>query len=476
MAAVLLGGGFCLWRAGNSVTEQFGSRYLGWPHLAFFFLTGVVFNYMASRLPRQGNRRAMGFFAAILVVGPAVSALLGAGASLIQSLLEARQERDTAGAGNSNLGMGTARKDFSDLLGFVYAPIAIMLSGTIYLTLGGQIGNIRVPADILPAAAAGLGLLLAEVALAETSAALAGGLPVLASWRNGLLGALPLKGSLAGIGLLLVLLYTRPNLLLPSEGSESPLGIVFIALIVLIPCGLLYYSYRLFLEMRQAYERTLRTLSGLVEARLSGRGGEAPSSGGRARQVGDWAALIAAHIGLPPAKAEQVRYAAYLLEVGKIGLPRTLLGRNDFVSPRQRKAYARHGELAAQILEPVEFLRPVASLIRYHQERYDGLGPANLRREAIPLGARILAVAQAFVEAREEGDGAGSAATALKQITANRGVRFDPKVVDALEAALAHQGLLPKTQAGRAPIYRSSRPATPTATPAEVSPSVGSHL
>jgi len=119
-----------------------------------------------------------------------------------------------------------------------------------------------------------------------------------------------------------------------------------------------------------------------------------------------------------------------------------LLSRNALVSSRQRAAYCRHAEIGAQILEPIEFLRPVAHLIRYHQARYDGLGyPAEVQGSAVPLGSRILAAALAYVDLLR-GEDSGSTLTpeaALERVQKDCGTRFDPKVIAAL-AALVRQG------------------------------------
>ncbi|NIM05889.1 MAG: hypothetical protein GTO55_00440, partial [Armatimonadetes bacterium] len=92
------------------------------------------------------------------------------------------------------------------------------------------------------------------------------------------------------------------------------------------------------------------------------------------------------------------------------------------------------------------FLRSVALLVRHQQERYDGLGyPSGMKGEWIPLGARILAVAQAYTELTEGNEASSplSAQEALARICASRGVRYDPKVIDVLTEILRTRGLIP---------------------------------
>jgi len=464
-------GGACVWVAAVLYGQEIPPAYLAWPHLAIFFFLGLALNTMTRRLPGPGRRYAMAFFAPMLLLGPAMATLLAVAACALQSALarvqdtvfeRRKQKNDTASPAAPGKGASAFFEErrrpgslLTQLLPIAQTAIAIIFAGCLYLLWGGKVGQIHLADELLKALGAGACLLFVEVILAETATSLQRSRPLFATWRNGLLYSLPMEGSLAGLGLLLVLLYQQPQILLPVGPASRPLAIVFIAFIVFIPCWMLYYSYRLYLEMRNAYERTLRTLAGLVEARIWGpskafseKQAGRSTPGVRGRQTAECAAAIAEQLGLPPSQVEQVRFAGYLLEVGKMGLPRSLLVKNGFISPRQRKAYARYAELGSQILEPVVFLRAVAQLIRHQQERYDGLGyPSGLRGDGIPLGSRILAATQAYVELTEgdETNSALSAEEAFSRLAAGRGIRFDPRVVDALAAVLLHRHIISQT-------------------------------
>jgi hypothetical protein len=491
--AIIAFGANSVWLAALSLGQQKDNPYLGWQHLTLMFLLGLLLTSMTRRLLGPGHRSAIAFFAPLLLLGPAITTLLGAaaclveiGLSMLRGVFRGKHKQGEEGISVLNekarshaLNGQTCQdeKILSHLFGVSLAAIAIFYSGKIYQALGGRVGLIRAAEDLAPAIIAGISLLLIEVALDEIAASLQHGRPLLAAWRNGLIYSLPMGGSVVGLGLLLALLYQQPHLLLPAGHDNRPLGVAFVLLVVLVPSWLLYYSCRLYLEMRRAYERTLRTLSGLVEVRIWGspriRGAKlegCSNPGTRSRQVAEWAANIAEQMGLAPALVEQVRFAGYLLEVGKIGLSRALLARQGAsagsLTPRQRKAFARHAELGGQILEPVEFLRAVAQLIRHYQERYDGLGfPSGLQGEKIPLGSRILAVAQYFVDYFEGNEITSrlSAEEALARICVGRWVQFDPLVVDALAEVLLNQGFI-------------ERPAEPRVFPARAAHSCGSRL
>jgi len=91
-----------------------------------------------------------------------------------------------------------------------------------------------------------------------------------------------------------------------------------------------------------------------------------------------------------------------------------------------------------KILEPLEFLKPVMPIITYHHERYDGTGyPKGLKGDQIPIGARIMAVADAFeamISSRPYKGAKISISQALKEIKHNKGSQFDPDVVNAFTA------------------------------------------
>lgn len=465
VATIALLGAACLIFSLALVRQEIISQDVELRQYLLFFLLGLVLNGAASQLTSPGRRFAMAFFAPILLVGPLTATLMGAAASLLQviwaqlrlRLFKQKHSQATARYSALPQRFSPEKPLLTQALSIAQTAIAIMASAQIYALAGGTTWPINIPGDLLPAVLAAASMIVLEVVLVETARAVRRGNPLLATWRNSLLRILPVEGALAGMSLFMLLLYKQMQELLTTGAktgmNSHALEIVFIALMIVIPCWLLYYSYKLFLEMRHAYERTLRTLAGLLEARLPRPAQNASAPGERSLHVAQWAGILGEQLGLPMRQIEQIRFAGYLLEVGKIGLPRDLLTKSNFSNPRQRKAYAHHADLGSQILEPVEFLRPIAHLVRHHQERYDGLGyPDGIWGERIPLGSRILAVAQTYVHL-VEGEETGftmEPQQALTQIVASRGVRFDPKVTDALAQALLYHRLLNQQQVSQA--------------------------
>ena len=141
---------------------------------------------------------------------------------------------------------------------------------------------------------------------------------------------------------------------------------------------------------------------------------------------------LARDMSLSEEEVKDIRWATVLHDIGKIGAPDNILFKPGPLTEREWEIMRQHPIVGEQILLPVKRMRGVAKLVRHHQERWDGTGyPDRLRAEAIPLGARIIAVADAFgamTDARPYKD-AVTQAGALEELTRCAGTQFDPDVV-----------------------------------------------
>jgi putative nucleotidyltransferase with HDIG domain len=118
---------------------------------------------------------------------------------------------------------------------------------------------------------------------------------------------------------------------------------------------------------------------------------------GHARRVALYSGLIADRLCLSAEDHEQVRIAAFLHDLGKVGVPTDLLLRAGALDTHERRIVEQHPELGARLLEPLGIPAAVVLAIRHHHEWWDGSGyPDGLAAEEIPLAARIIAVADAF--------------------------------------------------------------------------------
>jgi len=133
---------------------------------------------------------------------------------------------------------------------------------------------------------------------------------------------------------------------------------------------------------------------------------------------------------------EEVLLAGILLhDIGKIFTPKEILYKPGPLTDEEWEIMRRHPVDGAEVLEQIANLREMANNVRYHHERYDGSGyPEGLKGEAIPIGARIAAVVDAFDAMISDRPyrKAMSVEHAVEELTRNKGSQFDPKVVDAL--------------------------------------------
>jgi HD-GYP domain-containing protein (c-di-GMP phosphodiesterase class II) len=146
---------------------------------------------------------------------------------------------------------------------------------------------------------------------------------------------------------------------------------------------------------------------------------------------------------------EQIRYAGYLHDIGKVGVPSTLLNRSRDEFSGEPEAVRLHAQIGAGILSPIRFLQPAAQIVSSHHERWDGLGyPQGLRHKAIPLGARVLALANAYVGMTHSNHSPLTPPQAISRLQQAATARFDPQLVEALEKLLHKSGELTADRAG----------------------------
>ena len=159
-----------------------------------------------------------------------------------------------------------------------------------------------------------------------------------------------------------------------------------------------------------------------------------PYTAGHERRVGEFAAAIGVELGFDARRAEGLRVAGYLHDLGKISVPTEILAKPGKLNPAEFMLVQGHAQASYDILKNVEFPWPVADIALQHHERMDGSGyPQGLNGEAILLEARILAVAdvvEAMSSHRPYRPGLGIE-KALAEIERGRGTAYDANIADA---------------------------------------------
>lgn len=204
------------------------------------------------------------------------------------------------------------------------------------------------------------------------------------------------------------------------------LGIIGVLLFT-IPLFLARRSFQMYIGMRQAYRQSIESLAAAIDAKDK-------YTSGHSERVARYAEILAQHMGLPEERIEQLKFAALLHDTGKIGISEKVLNKPGRLDSEEFALMKKHPEVGANIIEGIKFLEDGYENILHHHERWDGKGyPRGLAGEDIPLGARIIAVADAF-DAMTSDRPYRPALTyveAYKEVLACSGSQFDPKVVDA---------------------------------------------
>ena len=191
--------------------------------------------------------------------------------------------------------------------------------------------------------------------------------------------------------------------------------------------GMLEQAYA---DLRENFLLSIKVFAGLMELRDGG-------PAGHAERVGQLARRLAGALGLPPHQQEECYAAGLLHEVGKIGLPDSLLRRPvSTMRPEDLVQYRRYPMLGEAALMPLTGLRGAARLVRSHQERVDGLGyPDGLSGDQLPMAAQIVGLAAAFegLQAGRLSERRHDAHQARAVIRGVAGTHFLPAVVAAFE-------------------------------------------
>jgi HD-GYP domain-containing protein (c-di-GMP phosphodiesterase class II) len=214
-------------------------------------------------------------------------------------------------------------------------------------------------------------------------------------------------------------------------GSCLKLGTVVTALLF-IPLVVVFRGIKSYVDtLREARE----VITGLVEAAERREEGTA----GHAERVAGIAGDIAREMRLKERTVRRIVTAARMHDLGKIGIDESVLNKTDSLSDADIASLRRHPEVGARVAAHLSLGKQEAEFIHYHHENFDGTGyPMGLAGQAIPQGARILAVAEAYdcMVSSERRQGRLSPSAALQELEDMQGRQFDPNVVAAFKNVL----------------------------------------
>lgn len=184
---------------------------------------------------------------------------------------------------------------------------------------------------------------------------------------------------------------------------------------------------RLYDELRETFYATIHALAETIEKRD-------PYTAGHTKRVMNYSLAIGRIIGLPKEEMINLKLAAILHDIGKIGIRDNVLLKNDRLNYDEFKAIAMHTVYGAEILNHIRQIKNIVPGVKYHHEKYDGSGyPDGLQGDDIPVIARIIAVADTFdamTTDRPYRKGL-SFDVAFDELKKHAGTQFDPDVVNA---------------------------------------------
>ncbi len=216
----------------------------------------------------------------------------------------------------------------------------------------------------------------------------------------------------------------------------SPLGLLmalvyqsygrFALVLLFIPLLLSRHSFQLYMDMRQNYLDTVEALVQALEAKDS-------YTSGHAGRVADLAVAMAEELGMAEDKQEFLKYAGILHDVGKIGVDEGILNKRVPLLNSEWAAIREHPVIGETIIKKINFLFDISTVVRHHHERYDGQGyPDGLKGEAIPLEARIIAIADTYdaITSDRSYRKGRTPREAVQELRRIAGTQLDPELVN----------------------------------------------
>jgi putative nucleotidyltransferase with HDIG domain len=217
-----------------------------------------------------------------------------------------------------------------------------------------------------------------------------------------------------------------------TVGWIGPFGIVLTSIVAIE----MYYPWKLLGEQRDLFLKSLQMISNAVDLKD-------PYTAHHSRRVAQYATMMARVLDLDEAEVERIRIGALMHDIGKVAVPGAVIRKPSRLTDEEMNLMRAHVEAGANIVEGLEVLGEATDIVRHHHENYDGSGyPSGLKGAAIPLGARIVFVADAFdalTTDRPYRKGR-SLEEAMRILEANVDTQFDRRAVGALRSVIGRAG------------------------------------
>jgi putative two-component system response regulator len=184
-------------------------------------------------------------------------------------------------------------------------------------------------------------------------------------------------------------------------------------------------------QLQESYEASLIMLANAIEVRD-------PYTRGHVERVMNYAQTIAEYLGWTKIEINNLRFGSILHDIGKINISDSIINKESPLTDEEWMEMRKHPEMGAELVKGIHYLNPALPVILYHHERWDGSGyPFGLKREKIPVSARIVAIADSFdaMTTRRPYREEFTPEQAFSEIVSCNGIKYDPLMVEAFQHA-----------------------------------------
>jgi putative nucleotidyltransferase with HDIG domain len=384
VAAVILGVSWRFWWQLNEADMVFGAAVFLGSFAAIQMLRGNGSVHMTIPV----------LLAASVALGPAAGAWLGAFCTWTSRELSGKVRWPSVAFNRAQFG----------IVGWV--------GGTLFHALGGSPHHMSLAGISLPLVVAAVAIFWLNLALTSIAINLREERTLVEVFRVYFKWMLPSFWLMLPVGYLMAEVYHLAG--------------AWIELVFLLPLAATRWWLVFIKRYRDMYNQSVHML-------LVGLDAKDPYTYGHSMRVGHYAALLARHMKLPEDVVEQVRHAGMLHDIGKMATPDQVLNKKGALDHWEREVIQRHPVLGSAMLTRVQFAGCARDWVLHHHERWDGTGyPDNLCGEEIPLETRIVSIVDAY-DAMTSDRPYRRAMThedAVREIAAEAGTQFDPKVVE----------------------------------------------
>lgn len=300
--------------------------------------------------------------------------------------------------------------------------ISIYLAGSVYQALGGSIGKIQLPRMLLPMIVAAFMFFLSNGVILLLLFSIMNKVPFFPQLIKILIDFLPNLAAATPLGFFIAWCMTLD-------------GGAYLVVLFMLPLMLARYSFVLYLDVKNNYYNMVKTLSAALEAKDC-------YTEGHSHRVEIYSEKIARKMRLSNRSIEDIRVAALLHDIGKIGIDDSILNKPGYLTPEERSVIILHPQIGDNILKNVKLSHLTREIILHHHERYDGMGyPGHTQGDEIPLEAYIVSAADAYDAMTSDRPYCNSRPVeqAMQILNEESGRQFHPKVVEAFLQVLQEE-------------------------------------